>query len=87
MLEPNTDPAAAQSPLPLFRPEVLAAQQQKFYGEVLLVRPFSGQFFIFLGLVLSAAVFALLLLRQYTEKSSPVSGHQQPAVSRDVKSK
>ncbi len=28
-------------PAPLFRPEALDAQQQKFYGEILLLRPLS----------------------------------------------
>ena len=58
-------------PLPLFRPEVLS-KQERFFGEVLLIRPFS---FGFLGwLVLGAAVlFAVLFFGTYTE-TAPVPG-------------
>ncbi|HEY6251783.1 MAG TPA: hypothetical protein VI685_17635 [Candidatus Angelobacter sp.] len=87
MLEPNIDPTAAQPPLPLFRPEVLACQQQKFYGEVLLIRPFSAAFFIWLGLLLAGAVLGILLLGHYTEDNRPDSGHQQSTALRDVKAR
>jgi hypothetical protein len=84
MLEPNTDPAAAQ-PLPLFRAEVLASQQQKFYGEILLIRPFSTSFLITLGLALGAVVLGVLLLGHYTETVPPSTGHPPSAVAKDVK--
>jgi len=87
MLEPDTDPTVEQPPLPLFRPEVLAAQQQKFYGEVLHIRPFSGQFFILLGIVIAAAVLGILFLGRYTEEVRPLSDHQQPAAARDAKTR
>lgn len=87
MLEPNTDTTAAQPPLPLFRPEVLASQQHKFYGEVLLIRPFSASFFVWLGLVLAGAALGILLLRQFTERPQPVSGHQKSTVAGDLKTR
>jgi hypothetical protein len=44
-------------PLPLFRSEVIAAQQKKRYGDVLRIHPFSVAFFI----VLIAVIFFCLL--------------------------
>lgn len=85
MLEPNPAPAAAQPPLPLFRPEVLASQQHKFYGEALLIRPFSTAFLIWLGVVLTAVVIGVLLLGHYTETVRPATGHPQPTVAKDTK--
>lgn len=87
MLEPNTDPAAAQPPLPLFRPEVLASQQHKFYGEVLTIRPFSTAFLIWLGVVLAAVVIGVLLLGHYTESVRPATGHPQSTVAKSVRGK
>lgn len=87
MLDPNTDPAAAQSPpLPLFRPEVLASQQQKFFGEVLVIRPLSGAFLIWLGLALAGAILGILLLGRYLGIDKPVSGHQA-ALSQHIEAK
>lgn len=54
--------------LPLFRPEALAERQQKFYGEILLIRPFSLTFFAVLGTAIAAAVLGFLLLGHYTER-------------------
>ncbi len=55
-------------PLPLFRPEALAAQQQKFYGEIILVRPFSLMLLGWFAIGIAAAVLGFLLLGQYTER-------------------
>jgi hypothetical protein len=55
-------------PLPLFRPEALAAVQQKFHGEIILVRPFSLMLLGWFGVGITAAVLGFLLLGQYTER-------------------
>jgi hypothetical protein len=69
MPQPNQFPEPAQEPLPLFRAEALAAQQHKFYGEILLIRPLSLALFFWLGIGISAVVLAFLLLGSYTEKA------------------
>jgi len=86
MLDPNTDSPAAQPPLPLFRPEVLASQQQKFFGNALMIRPFSTGFFIWLGIALAGFVLGILLLRHYLNVDKTASGHQS-ALSQDIKTK
>ena len=50
-----------QQPLPLFRPEALASQQQKLYGDILLIRPLSLAFLGWLGLVIAASIAGFLL--------------------------
>jgi len=55
-------------PLPLFRPEVLAAQQHKFYGQIVLIRPFSLMFLGWIGAAIAACAMAFLVLGRYTEK-------------------
>jgi hypothetical protein len=55
-------------PLPLFRPEAIAALQQKFYGEIILVRPFSLMLLCWFALGITAAVLGFLFLGQYTER-------------------
>lgn len=55
--------------LPLFRSEALAARQDKFYGEILLIRPFSITFLSWLGAAIAAAFVAYLLLGHYTERA------------------
>jgi hypothetical protein len=69
MRQPNPLPEPSQQPLPLFRAEALAAQQQKFYGEILLIRPLSLALFVWLGIGISALVLGFLLLGSYTEKA------------------
>ena len=54
--------------LPLFRPEALAERQQKFYGEILLIRSFSLTFFTVLGTAIATVVLGFLLLGHYTER-------------------
>lgn len=56
-------------PLPLFRPEAIAALQQKFYGEIILVRPFSLMLLCWFALGITAAVLGFLFLGQYTDKA------------------
>jgi hypothetical protein len=60
-------------PLPLFRPEALAAQQQKFYGEITLIRPFSLLLLSWFAVGITSAVLGFLLLGHYTERAH-VSG-------------
>lgn len=48
--------------LPLFRPEVVEAQQQKALGEVLRIRPFPIGLFIWLGIALAGIVITIVLL-------------------------
>jgi hypothetical protein len=68
MFAPTPTPEPSSQPLPLFRAEVLAAQQHKFYGEILFIRPFSLTLLVWLGIGISAAVLGFLLLGTYTEK-------------------
>jgi hypothetical protein len=60
-------------PLPLFRPEALIAQEQKFYGEIILIRPFSLMLLSWFALGITAAVLGFLFLGHYTERAH-VSG-------------
>lgn len=60
-------------PLPLFRPEALAAVQQKLYGEIILIRPFPLMLLGWFAVGIAAAVLGFLLLGQYTEQAR-VSG-------------
>lgn len=53
------------NPLPLFRPEALAARQN-FHGEVLCIRPFSWVFLCCLGACIAAATIVFLLVARYT---------------------
>ena len=57
------------TPLPLFRPEAIAALQQKFYGEIILIRPFPLMLLCWFALGITAAVLGFLFLGQYTEKA------------------
>src|SRR5215467_16350299 len=62
-------PGGTVEPLPLFRPEAIAALQQKFYGEIILIRPFSLMLLCWFALGISAAVLGFLFLGQYTERA------------------
>ena len=55
-------------PLPLFRPEAILHQQQKSYGEIILIRPLSLTILTALALAAIALAAAFLLLGHYTEK-------------------
>lgn len=65
-VESHSNPS---EPLPLFRPEAIAALQQKFYGEIILVRPFSLMLLCWFALGITAAVLGFLFLGQYTERA------------------
>src|ERR1700760_1277835 len=64
----SADHQNGAAPLPLFRPEALAAQQQKFHGEIILIRPLSLMLLTWFALGITAAVLGFLLLGQYTER-------------------
>lgn len=64
----DTHNGSAQ-PLPLFRPEALAAVQQKFHGEIILARPFPLMLLGWFAVGITAAVLGFLLLGQYTERA------------------
>ena len=72
-------------PLPLFRPEALAAQEQKFYGEIVLIRPFSLMLLSWFALGITSALLGFLFLGHYTERAH-VSGILAggPAASRSL---
>lgn len=60
--------------LPLFRQEALLYQQQKFYGEIILIRPLSLTLLTWLVIALATGAVALLGFGHYTEKARlPVS--------------
>jgi len=60
---------SSETPLPLFRPEAIAALQQKFYGEIILIRPFPLMLLCWFALGITAAVLGFLFLGQYTERA------------------
>jgi hypothetical protein len=61
--------SSSAPPLPLFRPQAVAALQQKFYGEIILVRPFPLMLLCWFALGITAAVLGFLFLGQYTERA------------------
>jgi hypothetical protein len=56
------------TPLPLFRQEALLHQQQKFYGDVILIRPLSLTLLTWGTLAIVALAVGLLGFVRYTEK-------------------
>lgn len=64
-MEAATRNPDSATPLPLFRPEALAARQN-FHGEVLSIRQFSLVFLCCLTACVTAAALAFLLLARYT---------------------
>ena len=70
-MTPQAEPASSTEPLPLFRPEVLC-KQERFFGEVLSVRPLSFGFFGWL--VIGVALTSCLLLFGVYSETAPVSG-------------
>ena len=58
-----------ETPLPLFRPEAVAALQQKFHGEIILIRPFPLMLLCWVALGITAAVLGFFFFGQYTEKA------------------
>lgn len=62
----ETDSAA--EPLPLFRPEALS-KQDRFFGEVLRIRPISFAFLGWLVIGIAAVMCGVLFFGSYTEPS------------------
>lgn len=60
----ETDSAA--EPLPLFRPEALS-KQDRFFGEVLRIRPVSFAFLVSLVIGIAAVTCGVLFFGSYTE--------------------
>lgn len=56
------------NPLPLFRQEAMLHQQQKFYGDIILIRPLSLTLLSWLALAIVAFAIGLLWFGHYTEK-------------------
>lgn len=81
-MEPATRNVDSASPLPLFRPEVLAARQN-FHGEVLLIRPFSLSFLCLIGIGIAAVTVGFFSLAPYTP-TARVQGDVSFDTSRDA---
>jgi hypothetical protein len=81
-MEPATRNVDSASPLPLFRPEVLAARQN-FHGEVLLIRPFSLSFLCLIGIGIAAVTVGFFSLAPYTP-TAKVQGDVSFDSSRDA---
>jgi hypothetical protein len=64
----NPHAEALPQPLPLFRPEALAAQET-IHGEVLRIRPLSLRFFLWLAAALAAVGLIYLIAGHSTEKT------------------
>jgi multidrug efflux pump subunit AcrA (membrane-fusion protein) len=82
-------PSSSAEPLPLFRPEAIAALQQKFYGEIILIRPFSLMLLCWFALGISSAVLGFFFLGQYTERVRvpgvmTVSGVSSPQMAAEL---
>jgi hypothetical protein len=56
------------APLPLFRPEAILYQQQKAYGDIILIRPLSLTLLVWLALSIVAAALGFLFFGHYTQK-------------------
>ena len=55
-------------PLPLFRPEAVLYQQQKSYGDIILIRPLSLTLLSGLAISIVASALAFLFFGHYTER-------------------
>jgi hypothetical protein len=62
----NSQVEAAPTTLPLFRPEALAAQES-LHGEILLIRPLSLTFLVWLGIALGGALLGFVFFGRITE--------------------
>ena len=65
-MQQPTERECATDSLPLFRPEVLS-KQEKFFGEVLHIRPFSFGFLGWLAIAAAALTYCVLFFGTYTE--------------------
>lgn len=55
-------------PSPLFRPEAVLYQQQKSYGEIILIRPLSYTLLTWLAVSIVGVLLGIFLFGHYTEK-------------------
>jgi len=65
--ESEPDPGGTP-PLPLFRPEAVESRQQRLYGDILLIRPFSLTLLAGIAIVLAAGAVGFLLLGHHTQR-------------------
>ncbi|HYX52532.1 MAG TPA: hypothetical protein VE783_03720 [Candidatus Limnocylindrales bacterium] len=83
-MPPQNANSPSSAPLPLFRPEPIAARL-RMEGEVLLVRPFSLSLLTALALAITtAAIACLLLIRVPHVQRVPVQVFAAPASNHDV---
>lgn len=80
-MEPAINNTESSQPLPLFRPEALAARE-KLQGEILSIRPYSSSAFLVLAAGIMACALGFLLFAQY-EPRATVSGSIS-SVTRDT---
>src|SRR5437879_625796 len=66
-LESETDPGGVPS-LPLFRPEALESRQQRLYGDILLIRPFSLTLLAGIAIALAVSAVGFLLLGHHMQR-------------------
>src|SRR5215475_9245471 len=59
--------STATGDLPLFRTEAIEAQQQRFYGDIILIRPLSLTLLMSLGLFFGTVLFGFIILGHYTQ--------------------
>ncbi len=69
-IQQPTETQCATEPLPLFRPEVLS-RHERFFGEVLVIRPFSLGLLACLIIGVAALTYCVLFFGSYTE-TAPV---------------
>jgi hypothetical protein len=65
--------SSATIDLPLFRTEAIDAQRQRFYGDIILIRPFSHTLLVLLGIFFGSIVLGFIIFGRYTERAH-VSG-------------
>ncbi len=62
---------------PLFRPEVLTSQQQKWLGDIVLIRPVSFTYLTLVAVAITGLLVAYLTFGEYTKKAT-VTGQLVP---------
>jgi len=62
----RSNQSSTSDPLPLFRPEALVAPE-KFYGDVLLIRPFPVAMMAWVALGITGALLSFLLFARYVD--------------------
>lgn len=62
----RSNQSSTSDPLPLFRPEALVAPE-KFYGDVLLIRPFPVAMLAWMALGITGALLSFLVFARYVD--------------------